>query len=273
MSEAEAIERSAERGPATVATLIEDLRTLGVADGDVLIVHTSLSRLGWVVGGPIAVIDALRAAVGEAGTLVMPTHSPVYTDPSGWTNPPVPKAWWPVIREGFPAFDPQRTPAQGMGVVAEAFRTLPGVLRSNHPVGSFAAQGLQAAEITAEHPLDDLFGERSPLGRLDGLGATILLLGVGHDNNTSLHLAEVRSGTGWRDQGSPILRDGRRVWETYRERWHDSDDFPGLAAAYAARGGTVRAGRVAAGEGTLVPMRDLVDFGAGWLVDRRTSSV
>lgn len=273
MSEAEAIKRSAERGPATVATLAEDFRALGVADGDVLIVHTSLSQLGWVAGGPISLIDALHSAVTERGTLAMPTHTAGLTDPANWCNPPIPESWWKTVRQELPAFDPARTPTREMGVVAEAFRSQPGVLRSDHPVGSFAALGPRAQQITSEHPLDDVFGERSPLGRLYGLGASILLLGVGHANNTALHLAETRRGTGRRDQGSPILRDGRRVWATYQERVHDSDDFPGLAVAYADRGGRVRTGRVAAGVGTLVPMRDLVDFGVGWLADRRASCV
>lgn len=272
MPEPDAIERSRERGPATVATLTEDLIGLGVSMGGTLIVHTSLSRLGWVVGGPIAALDALRAAVGATGTLVMPTHNSVLTDPAPWQNPPVPKAWWQTIRDGFPAFDPARTPSNRMGTVAESFRTQPGTLRSNHPVGSFAANGPQAAAITDEHPLEDIFGDGSPLGRLYDLGASVLLLGVGHDNNTSLHLAEARAGTAWREQGSPILRDGQRVWATYRERVHDSDDFPAIAAGYEAAGGLLRPGRVGSGEATLAPVREMVDFATSWLAERRPES-
>lgn len=273
MSEADAIARSAERGPATVASLVDDLRSLGAAEGQTLIVHTSLSQLGWVVGGPIAVVDALRHAVGERGTLVMPTHNGVLTDPAPWRNPPVPESWWPIIREGFPAFNPQRTPSNRMGAVAEALRTQPGTLRSNHPVGSFAAQGPQAAAITSAHPLEDVFGEGSPLGRLYERGAFALLLGVGHDNNTSLHLAEARAGTEWREQGSPVLHNGCRRWATYRERVHDSDDFPTIGTAYAAAGGTVRSGRVGSGEGVLAPMAEMVDFATGWMVERRGKTV
>lgn len=273
MSEADAIELAKQRGPATVATLTADLRALGVVVGDTLIVHTSLSRLGWVVGGPIAVIEALEAAVGDAGTLVMPAHARARCDPADWVNPPVPESWWRTIREETPAFDPATTPSSGMGAVAETFRTLPGVLRSDHPVGSFTARGPHAAAITAEHALGEMFGERSPLGRLYELGASVLLLGVGHANNTSLHLAEARSGAPAKPNGSVVLRDGSPQWVAYDIPENDSDRFPEIGDAYAAAGGKVRVGPVGAGDGTLAPMRDLVDFGADWLVKNRSRSV
>ncbi len=91
VSELSAIETSL--APATVASLCDDLRGLGLAVGDVVLVHTSLSSLGWVCGGAVALVEALRCALGSAGTLVVPTHSSDLSDPAGWQNPPVPPAW------------------------------------------------------------------------------------------------------------------------------------------------------------------------------------
>ena len=122
----------------------------------------------------------------------MPAHTGV-SDPSRWQNPPVPEEWWPIIREEWPAFDPSLTPTRAMGAVAECFRRLPDVLHSGHPAVPVIARGPLAATITASHPLEQSLGDESPIGRLYDLDARIVLIGVGHDNNTSLHLCEHRA--------------------------------------------------------------------------------
>ena len=91
MSEADAVQRAKE-GPVTASSLESDLRALDVKRGMMtLLVHSSLSSLGWVCGGPVAVILALEKVLEPSGTLVMPTHSGDLSDPSEWQNPPVPK--------------------------------------------------------------------------------------------------------------------------------------------------------------------------------------
>src|SRR5947209_4670435 len=109
--------------PRTRASLAEDLRRLGLSEGVTVLVHSSLSTLGWVCGGPVAVVQALLDVLTDSGTLVMPTHSGEYSDPAPWQEPPVPRDWWPVIRETMPAFDPQVTPTRGMGRIVEVFRS------------------------------------------------------------------------------------------------------------------------------------------------------
>lgn len=91
----------------TADRLAADFRQLGVQEGMTLLLHSSLKSLGqWVAGGPVAVILALEQVLGEEGTLVIPTQSSCLTDPSGWSRPPVPEAWWPEIREHMPAVRP-----------------------------------------------------------------------------------------------------------------------------------------------------------------------
>lgn len=158
MSEAEAVNLAP--APRTRESLANDLRALGVAEGMAVLVHSSLSALGWVCGGPVAVVQALIDVVTPAGTIVMPAFSGEYSDPARWQDPPVPRAWWPVIRESMPAFDHRVTPTRWMGRVAEVFRTWPGVLRSYHPQVSFAAWGLHAERVTAGHQLAYSLGQR-----------------------------------------------------------------------------------------------------------------
>lgn len=107
----------------TRASLAAALRDLGVRPGETLLAHTSLSSLGWVCGGAVAVVQALLDAVGPDGTLTVPTHSGDNSDPAGWSAPPVPEPWWPAIRAHMPPYDPRTTPSRGVGVVPETLRT------------------------------------------------------------------------------------------------------------------------------------------------------
>jgi aminoglycoside 3-N-acetyltransferase len=151
----------------TVPEIVTQLEQIGVRPGGVLLVHTSFRAVRPVRGGPTALIEALRTALGRDGTLVMPS-----------------------MTAGDSVFDPRSTPTEAMGVVAELFWRQPGALRSTHPGASFAAAGPLAAQICREQPLSPPHGPDSPVGRVRDLDGQVLLLGVGHSENTTLHLAE-----------------------------------------------------------------------------------
>lgn len=260
--------------PITVATLRHDFEALGVRPGMTLILHSSLRTLGgWICGGPVAVILALEDLLGSEGTLVMPTHSGDLSDPTQWRNPPVPESWWPIIKETMPAFEPELTPTREMGAIPETFRKQRGVLRSRHPQVSFAAWGKHATTITAEHPLDYGLGEDSPTARVYQLDGMVLLLGVGHGNNTSLHLAEYRADYPAKQEktnGAPMLVDGERRWIPLRDIDIDDGDFEQIGAAFDAATNLSSHGRVSAAVAQLVPQRPLVDFAVRWIEQHRT---
>ena len=263
MSEKSVIENSPY--PFTREILAQHLAQLGVKAGMVLLVHAALSKLGYVPGGPVTVIQALQDVLTPAGTLVMPTHTSDYSEPSEWQNPPVPAAWQPIIREHYPAFDPALTPTRQMGAMAELFRTWPGVVRSNHPQVSFAAWGQYAEQITADHSLPFGMGDESPLARVYDLDGFVLLLGVGHQNNSSFHLGEYRAGIRpFITEGAPIIQNGQRVWHTYQEVDYDDEPFPTIGAELEAAG-AVTIGQVGLAECRLFSQKTAVDFACDWL--------
>lgn len=161
---------------------------LGIRRGGVLLVHTSFRAVGAYDGGPLGLIGDLRAALGPGGTVVMPT-----------------------MTDGEAVFDPKTTPTVQMGIVAETFWRQPGVVRSTHPGGSFAAAGPHAAAICADQPLEPPHGPDSPVGRVHDLGGQILLIGVGHSENTSLHLAEAIAGVPYSVKHPTVVAPGVTV--------------------------------------------------------------
>jgi len=277
--ERQLIERTHEAlgRPVTRSYLLEQFKALGVEEGMTLIVHSALSTVGWVAGGAQAVVEALQLALGRSGTLVMPTHSANLSDPSHWRNPPAPESWWTPIREETPPFDPDLTPVWGMGILPETFRRMPGVRRSRHPHVSFAAWGAGAERVLAghgEHPerLTEALGDESPIGRVYELGGHVLLLGVGYDNNTSMHLSEYRAKYGPKPVdtlGAPVLVDGERRWVQYVDIELDSEDFPRIGAEFELDSGLVRVGPVGMSTARLMPQRPLVDYAMLWMERHR----
>lgn len=185
--------------PFTRARLVEQLHALGVRPGGVVLVHTSYRAIRPVEGGPEGLIAALAEAVGGDGTLVMPSWS-------GFDDEP---------------FRPDRTPADaGLGVVADTFWRTPGVRRSTHQ-HAFAAVGPAAAKILRDAlPLPPHIPE-SPVGRVWELDGQILLLGVNHDADTTIHLAEILGGAPYRvPKRFTVLEDGRPRRIQYGENDH-----------------------------------------------------
>ena len=269
MSEAKAIGMVSQ--PGTRQSVATDLRRLGIERGMVLLVHSSLSKMGWVNGGPVAVIQALMDVLTEDGTLVMPAHSSDYSDPAKWQNPPVPQSWQETIRETMPLYNPRTTPTRAMGAISELFRTWPGVERSLHPQMSFAAWGRKAGVVTDGHTLEYSLGENSPLARVYDLDGSILLLGVGYDSNTSFHLAEYRAPDPPLTRvGVPWSEAGRRIWKEFEDIEFDDDPFSEVGQAFEGTG-SVKIGLVAAAECRLMSHRSVVDFAQTWIGKSRAN--
>jgi aminoglycoside N3'-acetyltransferase len=154
-------------------------------------------------------------------------------------------------------FDPRTGPCLDMGVVADTFWRMPNVLRSDNP-HAFAAIGPEAARITADHPLDEPHGVNSPVGRVYDLDGHVLLLGVGHDANTTIHLAEALAGVRYRRQQSvAILQAGQVTRYHYNEIDHCCENFA-LVDQWLDAGRAQRRGRVGYGDARLASSRTIV---------------
>jgi aminoglycoside 3-N-acetyltransferase-4 len=175
------------------------LRSLGVRRGGVLLVHASFRAVRPIANGPAGLIEALREVLGPDGTLVMPS----------WSG------------DADELFDPcSSLAASDLGVVAQTFWRMPGVQRSDH-CQAFAAAGRHASMITADPlPLPPHI-PASPVGRVHDLDGQVLLLGVGHDANTTLHLAELLASVPYRTPGyCTVLQNGRVTRLHYGENDH-----------------------------------------------------
>ncbi|MFI2612781.1 aminoglycoside N(3)-acetyltransferase [Kitasatospora sp. NPDC018619] len=253
----------------TRPSLATGLRDLGLRSGETVLVHSSLRSFGWVCGGPVAVVQALLDVLGEDGTLVVPTQTSDNSDPAGWGNPPVPESWWADIRASTPPYDPHTTRTSGVGVIPETVRTWPGALRSAHPQTSFAAIGPRAAEIVDGHALDCMFGEHSPLARLEEAGARVLLLGVGFETCTAFHLAEYRISSPRADNSFAVMSPQGRKWSTVRDVSVSADDFGALGEAFE-QTHPVGRGTVGAAQCRLFALPDAVAFAEVWLTEHRS---
>ena len=216
--------------------LVSELRALGVQPGGVLMVHTAFSKVGPLEGGPLGLIEALRDAVGSEGTLVMPSMSDDDDQP----------------------FDPAKARCRSMGIVADTFWRLPGVRRSPSPHG-FAAEGPRAEEIAADQPIEVPHGPDSPVGRVHALDGQVLLLGVGQDANTTIHLAEELAGVLYRRPGyATVLEGGKPRRRQYTEPDHCCGGFA-LMDGWLQTQGRQQQGRVGRGSARLARSRHIVE--------------
>jgi aminoglycoside 3-N-acetyltransferase len=222
--------------------LVRQLHALGVERGGLLLVHTALSKVGT---NPGALIDALLEALGKEGTLVMPSMA---------DDDDVP-------------FDRATMPCRAVGLVADAFRRMPGVLRSDNP-HAFAAYGPLASRITQPHPIDVPHGVDSPPGRVFHLNGSVLLLGVGHDCNTTVHVAEAIAGVRYRQpKYATVLENGIPKRYEYGETDHCCEKFALLDEWLGAR---QRRGRVGNADARLARSRDIVAAALARLRDHET---
>jgi aminoglycoside 3-N-acetyltransferase len=184
----------------TASDITRALRSLGVGAGDLLAVHSSLSSFGRVDGGARAVAQALVDSVSPGGSVFVPTFN-----------------------YGQLAFDPAATPSLA-GAITEAFRQLPGVVRSGQPTHPWAGMGPDAPDILDGHERATPFGPGSPVWKLWERNAWVLLMGVDHRANSMIHVAEELERLPYLEQTrvAKVLREGQIIEQIVRRPGHSA---------------------------------------------------
>ena len=246
--------------PITKEVLIHKFSQLGIKSGDTLLVHASLSSLGYVVGGAEALFLALTEIIGEQGTIVVPSQTVEISDPASWQYPPVPEEWHDVIRDAMPAYSKELSYSKAMGAFSQLIGILPDSIRSNHPMYSFTAIGKKASEIIGQDSFDFPFGDESPLRRMYSIGAKILMIGTDFETNTSLHLAEHRLNREIIHERSKILTEDGEKWILFKNIELDIyDDYLEIQKNFMEQY-TVNYIKINEGNVYLFDMKECVDF-------------
>jgi aminoglycoside 3-N-acetyltransferase len=240
------------------------LINLGLTPGQVVLVHSSLSEFGYVLGGAQTIISVLLDILGEQGTLVMPAFSPQVSDPSTWSSINFDENELKIARKSVPVFDKSTTPTT-MGHISEVFRNWTGTLRSSHPQVSVCANGLFAKKITSLHKLEWGEGRESPFERLVEMNTLVLLLGVGFNRITLLHYAESLVANGRRKiRRIPMMENEYLIWEEYIDVGDDLDThFPIIGKEFI-KSGNISQLNIGKAFCSLMNSKDLIDFSVNY---------
>jgi aminoglycoside N3'-acetyltransferase len=160
-----------------------------------LCIHASLRSFGWVKGGPLTVIEGFLV---EGCTVVVPTFSyDLAVPPPESMRLPQNGYDYDTIEEPAPRSSRIYTPKsvafsrEYMGAIPAAVLAMPRHVRGNHPLNSFAAVGPLARDLISTQEPMHVYG---PLEVLAETGGSVVMMGVGLNRMTLLHLAEQMAG-------------------------------------------------------------------------------
>ncbi|HPW53730.1 MAG TPA: AAC(3) family N-acetyltransferase [Erysipelotrichaceae bacterium] len=249
--------------------VINQLQHLGVVEDMCVEVHVSFNSVGTVIGGPTAFVDALLKTVGSNGTIVMASQDYNNSEPLFWENPPAEIRLMSKIRENTPGYDIYTSGQHLMGIVTDNLRARKSTYHSYHPNSGFIANGKDAKYLMANQPLNFPLSMRSPLGKMyEKEDSYILLIGVGYDKATGLHLGEHLSEC--RNiilQGGAVKKGGETIWKKYLDIELDSTDFIEIGREMERRK-MVRVGKVGNAICRLFRFAEAVDFTRDYLKER-----
>lgn len=261
-----------ELPPITKSRLTADLKKLGVKHSDTIMMHASVKAIGWIVGGPDVVINAMLDILSKEGTLMMYV---AWEEDSPYNLANLPKEWQEAYLKECPPFHPATSRAnRGWSILTEYLRTWPGAYRSGNPEASCVAVGARAKWLTENHPLRYGYGPGSPLAKLCEANGKVLLLGAPFDTITLLHYAENLAKVPDKRivrYKMPVLREGKRVWveieefDTCGNVLPDAEEYFRIIPCEFLSFGKGISGKVGNAQSYLFDANELVNFAVQWL--------
>ncbi len=255
----------------TKSKLISEIRDLGVSEGQAVMLHASVKNIGWIVGGPQIILEALLNILTPTGTLMMLV--------SWEDNPYDLDRWTEERRQAYlkecPAFDPMssRADTREMGILTECLRSWPNSIRSCHPFG-YSAVGELASYLIKHQQFQYREGAGSPLEKLCEVDGKVLLLGSPTAKVTLLHYAESIAQVPNKKidrYKMPILQNGKRTWVEFEEYdtthgivpW-SGDYFQTIVDEYIDKGHGVH-GSVGMAQCYLFDAKELNNYSVDWM--------
>lgn len=264
----------------TKSQLVNELRKLGLSEGQTVMLHASVKSIGHIAGGPQTILEAILEVLTSHGTLMMLV---------GWEDSPFNISgaffqdeidkWSEKKRRKYygacPTFYPgySRADTREMGILTEYLRTYPGSIRSRHPLG-YAAVGKLAQHVLKDQQWQYREGSGSPLEKLCDVDGKVLLLGSPTGKVTLLHFAENLADIPNKKTvryKMPIINNGERVWKEFEEYdfmngivpWPE-DYFKSIVDEYIEQGNGIQ-GSVGMAECHLFDANNLNTFGVHWM--------
>ncbi len=214
--------------------IIDALEELCINSGDNIIVHCSLSKIGYLIGGVETLYRALKFRIGLSGNIIVPSQSIELSHPKTWRYPPLKKQFINKVSDGILGYDSQTTPVSpSLGVFCEYITMLKDTVRTQHPLYSFAINGKDSKKISKFQNLDLPFGSNSPLDWLYQNNGKILMIGTDFETNTSIHLAESKVFKANIIEEGKIRKKGRDEWVKFKNvELGKYDDYTDIERIY-----------------------------------------
>lgn len=213
----------------TKEDIMIQLQHLGIQRGMLLLLEVDSSDMGYICGGMQTFLEAVMECVGYEGTIVMPTFTPDNLDPASHDANHISRDNWEVVRKHAQPFNRKLSPPHTKEAMVHQFLRNEGVIRSYHPIYSFAAWGKYAKIICDKHPLHFGLSKESPLGKLFELNGYVLLAGCSYVNCQAFHFARY-SGEQLpiRILSAPLEHNNRTIWKEMLDLHLNTDGFDAI---------------------------------------------